>query len=67
MSIVKEKEFFTYIRNYSGKLRLLTEMNLDPPVMTYIEKESGKIIGRYKEWSLSNLKPSPEEMYYEVF
>lgn len=65
MKRVSEKEFVKFIRGYRGNKKASLDIGASPPMMTYIDEDTGEVIGRYPELSLSG-SYSYKEMYYEV-
>lgn len=65
MKRVSEKEFVKFINRYHGNLKLQMEMCADPPLVIYIDADTGEIVGRYPEVSLGQ-GTSYKDAYYEI-
>lgn len=66
MRRVSENEFFKFIKAHSKQLKVKLDTDLDPPIVSYIHKETGEIYGKYPEISLSEKPISIKKLVYEV-
>lgn len=65
MKRVSEKEFVKFIRSYKGNKKASLDIGASPPMMIYTDTDTGEIIGRYPELSMSD-SHSYKDMFYEV-
>lgn len=65
MKRVSEKEFVKFIKSYKGNKKASLDIGASPPMVVYIDENTGKVIARYPELSLAD-GYTYKDMYYEV-
>ena len=65
---VSEQDFVRFINQYRrtfGEVKPEIDMTADPPIVTYIDIKTGKVIGRYPEVSLGQ-GTTYKDAYFEI-